>query len=84
MLNHSDTTPAAMNCTAKDSFGTSCSLLERVKANLPEAWRQLTVLYCPLVYHWYRRSGLRGEDAADGRAAPRTARGQPASQRLAG
>jgi RNA polymerase sigma-70 factor (ECF subfamily) len=54
-----------MNTTARESFGTSCSLLERVKANVPEAWRQLTILYGPLVYHWCRRNGLKSDDAAD-------------------
>lgn len=54
-----------MSQSVKESFGTSCSLLERVKANVPEAWRQLTVLYGPLVYHWCRRHGLNSDDAAD-------------------
>ena len=44
---------------------TSTSLLERVKAQDPEAWKRLVALYGPLVYDWCRRSGLHGEDAAD-------------------
>lgn len=31
----------------------------------PEAWRRLTELYGPLVYHWGRRHGLSSEDASD-------------------
>jgi RNA polymerase sigma-70 factor (ECF subfamily) len=44
---------------------TSTSLLHRVKAREPEAWRRLAELYGPLVYGWCRRSGLQSEDAAD-------------------
>lgn len=31
----------------------------------PQAWRRLTELYGPLVYHWGRRHGLSAEDASD-------------------
>jgi RNA polymerase sigma-70 factor (ECF subfamily) len=44
---------------------TSSSLLERVKARDPEAWRRLIALYTPLIYGWCRRCGLQAEDAAD-------------------
>ena len=44
---------------------TSTSLLERVKAQDPKAWKRLVALYGPLVYDWCRQSGLHGEDAAD-------------------
>jgi RNA polymerase sigma-70 factor (ECF subfamily) len=44
---------------------TSPSLLVRVQANEPGAWERLIDLYAPLVYHWCRRGGLTGEDAAD-------------------
>jgi len=44
---------------------TSTSLLQRVKARDPEAWKRLVALFGPLVYDWCRQSGLHGEDAAD-------------------
>jgi len=44
---------------------TSTGLLDRAKAQDPEAWQRLTKLYSPLVYAWCRRSGVRAEDAAD-------------------
>jgi RNA polymerase sigma-70 factor (ECF subfamily) len=44
---------------------TPLSLLERVRANDPEAWRRLVELYRPLVLFWCRRGGLRGPDAED-------------------
>jgi RNA polymerase sigma-70 factor (ECF subfamily) len=47
------------------SSSTSSSLLERVKARDPEAWRRLVALYTPLIYGWCRQCGLQAEDAAD-------------------
>jgi RNA polymerase sigma-70 factor (ECF subfamily) len=47
------------------STATSRSLLEGARANDPAAWERLVALYAPLVLCWCRRSGLRGEDAAD-------------------
>jgi RNA polymerase sigma-70 factor (ECF subfamily) len=44
---------------------TSLSLLDRVKAADPEAWRRLVHLYGPLIYQWCRRCRLGAEDAAD-------------------
>ena len=44
---------------------TSSSLLERVKAGDPEAWRRLIDLYTPLIYRWCRQCGLQAEDVAD-------------------
>jgi len=41
------------------------SLVERLKASQPDAWRQLADLYGPLVYYWCRRYGLQPQDAAD-------------------
>jgi RNA polymerase sigma-70 factor (ECF subfamily) len=41
------------------------SLLERVRANLPEAWEKFAKLYSPLVFAWARRAGLGDQDAAD-------------------
>ena len=47
------------------SSSTSPSLLQRVKAQDPEAWQRLTRLYTPLVYSWCRRYELPAEDSAD-------------------
>jgi RNA polymerase sigma-70 factor, ECF subfamily len=44
---------------------TASSLLLRVQANDPSAWRNLVDVYAPLVYGWVRRAGLDGEAAAD-------------------
>lgn len=45
--------------------GTPLSLLERVKANDPAAWRRFVDLYTPLVVHWCRQGGLGEADVAD-------------------
>src|SRR5690242_19701971 len=45
--------------------GTSLTLLERLRANEPDAWRLMVRLYTPLVHTWCGRFGLRGADAAD-------------------
>src|SRR5262249_20600188 len=47
------------------SGDTSLSMLDRVRAEDPEAWKRLVELYSPLIYSWARRPGLRNEDAAD-------------------
>jgi len=44
---------------------TSTTLIYRVKAMEPEAWRRFVHLYGPLVYRWCRHAGLRDDDAAD-------------------
>jgi len=44
---------------------TSLTLLERLRANEPDAWRALVHLYSPLVYHWCARAEVRGADADD-------------------
>ncbi len=44
---------------------TSPSLLEQVAERDPDAWRRLTELYGPLIFHWCRRQGLGEHDAAD-------------------
>jgi RNA polymerase sigma-70 factor (ECF subfamily) len=44
---------------------TSVTLLDRVKADDPQAWRRLVHLYGPLIYRWCRRCRLGAEDAAD-------------------
>jgi len=45
--------------------GTSVTLLQRLRANEPDAWRTTVRLYSPLVYHWCARAGLQGADADD-------------------
>ncbi|HEY7427534.1 MAG TPA: sigma-70 family RNA polymerase sigma factor [Gemmataceae bacterium] len=47
------------------STATSRSLLERVKADEPQAWDRLVRLYAPLVFQWCRGWDLREQDAAD-------------------
>jgi RNA polymerase sigma-70 factor, ECF subfamily len=44
---------------------TSTSLLTRVRASDPDAWRRLVDVYGPLVYRWCRQAGLKAEDGAD-------------------
>jgi RNA polymerase sigma-70 factor (ECF subfamily) len=41
------------------------SLLERMRANDPAAWRRLLDLYQPLVRFWCGRAGVQGPDAED-------------------
>ena len=41
----------------------STSLLDRVKARDAEAWRRLTDIFGPAVYHWARHAGLQEADA---------------------
>ena len=43
----------------------SSSLLARVKAREPDAWRRLVKLYGPVIYLWARQAGLQPDDAAD-------------------
>jgi RNA polymerase sigma-70 factor (ECF subfamily) len=45
--------------------GTSLTLLQRLRANEPDAWQTMVRLYTPLVWHWCGRSGVRGADADD-------------------
>src|SRR5688572_8299223 len=45
--------------------GTSLTLLQRLRANEPEAWHVMTRLYTPLLHHWCGRRGVRGPDAED-------------------
>jgi RNA polymerase sigma-70 factor (ECF subfamily) len=44
---------------------TPLSLLERVRASDPEAWRRLVELYQPMVLFWCRRGGVQGDDRED-------------------
>jgi RNA polymerase sigma-70 factor (ECF subfamily) len=43
----------------------SSTLLERVKADRPEAWVRLVTLYGPVVYRWCRQSGAARDDVPD-------------------
>ncbi len=49
----------------KPPESTSPSLLQRVKALRPDAWRRLVRLYGPVAYVWARKAGLSPEDASD-------------------
>jgi RNA polymerase sigma-70 factor, ECF subfamily len=44
---------------------TPLSLLERARADDPEAWRRLVQLYRPLVLYWCARGRVRPDDAED-------------------
>lgn len=44
---------------------TSMSLLRQAQSEDPEAWRELSQLFGPLVYHWCRCAGLQNQDASD-------------------
>jgi RNA polymerase sigma-70 factor (ECF subfamily) len=54
-----------MNHTPGDFPPTPLSLLERIRANDPQAWRRLLDLYQPLVRFWCTRAGLAAEDVED-------------------
>lgn len=43
----------------------STTLLEKIRADRPEAWERLVELYSPLIYRWCRKSGMPEPDAAD-------------------
>ncbi len=51
--------------SSSDSWGTSKSLIERVRENEKEAWNTLCDIYAPLVYGWARKSNLQQVDAED-------------------
>src|SRR5437899_2568008 len=51
--------------TPSPQAGTSLTLLERLRANEPDAWGTMVRLYTPLVYQWCFRGGVRGADADD-------------------
>jgi RNA polymerase sigma-70 factor (ECF subfamily) len=50
---------------ASASGGTSRGLIEAARERDPVAWERMVALYAPLVLHWCRQWGLRGDDAAD-------------------
>lgn len=47
------------------SLSTSMTLLQRVRQQDPDAWRDFARLYGPLVYRWVRSSGISSHDASD-------------------
>lgn len=47
------------------SPSTSVSLLELARARNDDAWRQIVILYSPLVYQWCRRRGVAEADILD-------------------
>ena len=55
--------PERAGSTAPSSA--SCGLVERVKAQDPEAWRRMCDLYGPQIYRWCRQTKLQQADAAD-------------------
>ena len=44
---------------------TSLSLLERAQNGQEESWRDIKLLYTPLIYYWCRRAGVEGRDAEE-------------------
>jgi RNA polymerase sigma-70 factor (ECF subfamily) len=48
-----------------ETWGTSSSLIERVRAQEPNAWSTLCEIYAPLVYGWARKSRLSEHDSED-------------------
>jgi RNA polymerase sigma-70 factor, ECF subfamily len=51
--------------SSASSYGTSRSLLARVRAEDPSAWSRLVTLYAPLVFQWCRRARLQHHDVED-------------------
>ena len=49
----------------QSTWGTSSTLMERIRANDRQAWDALCEIYAPLVYSWARRSQLAEHDAED-------------------
>ena len=47
------------------TWGTSASLLDRVRKQEPGAWELMCRIYTPLVYGWVRKAGLQEADAED-------------------
>jgi RNA polymerase sigma-70 factor, ECF subfamily len=61
--NHACNAPDVPAEPADDS--SSPSLITRLRARNPDAWRRLTRIYGPSVYGWARRAGLQHGDVAD-------------------
>jgi RNA polymerase sigma-70 factor (ECF subfamily) len=62
---HSDPLPRAGEAPKPRNQITPLSLLERVRARDPEAWRRLVELYRPLVLAWCGRAAVNDADAED-------------------
>ena len=43
----------------------SQSLLHEAQAGSESAWKELQVLYTPLIYHWCRKAGVVAHDAEE-------------------
>jgi RNA polymerase sigma-70 factor (ECF subfamily) len=54
-----------MSDTDPPGGGTSLTLLERLRADEPDAWQTVVRLYTPLVFYWCAGHGVRGADADD-------------------
>ncbi len=63
-MNSSDRSPSS-DRASRPSTATSRSLLGRIQADDPAAWRRLVDLYGPLVFHWCRRWDLPEQEIAD-------------------
>jgi RNA polymerase sigma-70 factor (ECF subfamily) len=62
----SDAVRSSTSTTFRPDFPpTPLSLLERLRANEPDAWRRLYDLYKPLIRFWCTRCGLAPEDIID-------------------
>src|SRR5438105_14588610 len=48
-----------------DRQQTSLTLIQRLRANEPDAWARMVALYRPLVCYWCGRHGLTGADVDD-------------------
>jgi RNA polymerase sigma-70 factor (ECF subfamily) len=64
-MDQSPTNPEPTTQSGEQRQVTPLSLLERVRARDPEAWRRLLVLYQPLVLAWCNRDGVHDADAED-------------------
>ncbi|HUT93224.1 MAG TPA: hypothetical protein VMY37_27415 [Thermoguttaceae bacterium] len=51
--------PGSIFPDPSDPSSLSSTLLDRVRAQRPEAWQRLVDLYGPVVCRWCRQSGLR-------------------------
>jgi hypothetical protein len=49
----------------RQSRETSQTLLDRLRANEPDAWEFMVRLYTPLLAYWIRREGVKGPDSED-------------------
>jgi RNA polymerase sigma-70 factor (ECF subfamily) len=61
----SEPNPRPNDAPAASEQGTSLTLLQRLRANEPDAWRTMVHLYTPLVYRWCAHFNVRGPDADD-------------------